>query len=654
MGYNSKYTGQEVEQLLDKVDDKQDTLISGTNIKTINGESILGSGNITLADADCSFEAEIVTRIDADGGRLYFNTFPDNFTNQRIFGLVKVKDGFNNYIDEGIGIITNYNARYNVIYIGASTYYSGYLTDLDHSGAGIELHKQTSFIANGSITTDKIANGAITADKIANGIVAPVTHALILPSAGIVQIEDLSSAIGYSGIVINEDDEGYIVPSYLENGLLYVCDIDYSYVVALDTDDEGNPIGTIEQKLPTKSQIYATKEELNSKQDTLVSGTNIKTINGTSILGSGNIKINSGSGDVANIAERVTYDELKSKRDSGELIAGCWYRIIDYTFTTVQEDTKSAGNVFDIIVLAVDKKTLNHNAFAALHEGDDYFANVEIDAWQLKYDLDNDTDKYAWADSTNGKDVIYRMIDEKRNDCPYDFKNALFYNEKITTGTTSDKFYYTFSYVVNDKLYDGTVENLVKKCYGNSMEVYLKSNKKSLNLNVFRCISFGNICYDNTFGYSCRSNTFGSGCYNNSFGNNVSYHELNSVRTSITLNDEYFDDGSGQLVPIKHPDLSTQPSILPYKFMGQYVYEQLIPITQEVINYFPKLFVDNPIFLKFDIIGDSFISSYAMGGPVREGSIVYLSEKEMILGKFIHVVYTSMPEEGGYYGYNNY
>lgn len=78
MGYNSKYTGQEVEQLLDKVDDKQDTLISGTNIKTINGESILGSGNITLADADCSFEAEIVTRIDADGGRLYFNTFPDN------------------------------------------------------------------------------------------------------------------------------------------------------------------------------------------------------------------------------------------------------------------------------------------------------------------------------------------------------------------------------------------------------------------------------------------------------------------------------------------------------------------------------------------------------------------------------------------------
>ena len=29
-------------------DDKQDTLVSGTNIKTINGESVLGSGNIEI------------------------------------------------------------------------------------------------------------------------------------------------------------------------------------------------------------------------------------------------------------------------------------------------------------------------------------------------------------------------------------------------------------------------------------------------------------------------------------------------------------------------------------------------------------------------------------------------------------------------------
>lgn len=33
----------------DVVAGKQDTLTSGTNIKTVNGESLLGAGNITIA-----------------------------------------------------------------------------------------------------------------------------------------------------------------------------------------------------------------------------------------------------------------------------------------------------------------------------------------------------------------------------------------------------------------------------------------------------------------------------------------------------------------------------------------------------------------------------------------------------------------------------
>ena len=37
--------------------------------------------------------------------------------------------------------------------------------------------------------------------------------------------------------------------------------------------------------------LYATTTQLNSKQDTLVSGQNIKTINGQSVIGEGNIEI---------------------------------------------------------------------------------------------------------------------------------------------------------------------------------------------------------------------------------------------------------------------------------------------------------------------------------------------------------------------------
>lgn len=47
-----------------------------------------------------------------------------------------------------------------------------------------------------------------------------------------------------------------------------------------------------------KEGNYATKEELKDKQDTLVSGTNIKTVNGQSLLGEGNIVIEGGSGNI--------------------------------------------------------------------------------------------------------------------------------------------------------------------------------------------------------------------------------------------------------------------------------------------------------------------------------------------------------------------
>lgn len=47
--YQSKYTGEQIDEALDSVQNKQDELISGENIKTINNESILGSGNIQVS-----------------------------------------------------------------------------------------------------------------------------------------------------------------------------------------------------------------------------------------------------------------------------------------------------------------------------------------------------------------------------------------------------------------------------------------------------------------------------------------------------------------------------------------------------------------------------------------------------------------------------
>lgn len=50
--YISRFTGEEIDERLAKVSQlesgKQDTLVSGTNIKTINNQPLLGSGNLEI------------------------------------------------------------------------------------------------------------------------------------------------------------------------------------------------------------------------------------------------------------------------------------------------------------------------------------------------------------------------------------------------------------------------------------------------------------------------------------------------------------------------------------------------------------------------------------------------------------------------------
>ena len=138
------------------------------------------------------------------------------------------------------------------------------------------------------------------------------------------------------------------------------------------------------------------------------------------------------------LMENITWSELKNRRDQGNLKKGAQYRIIDYECTTTQTDTMSAKHPFDIIVTADEKNKLNENARAALHEGDYYFSNAgaKLEAWELKYCLDNDSARFAWVDTTDGKGVIYWMKDEFNNECPYDFKNIQFKRYNYSSDAT--------------------------------------------------------------------------------------------------------------------------------------------------------------------------------------------------------------------------
>ena len=400
----------------------------------------------------------------------------------------------------------------------------------------------------------------------------------------------------------------------------------------------------------------------------------------------------------------TTYSNLKSLRDNNQLIPGALYRITDYVTTTAQENTRSAGHQFDIIVQAISESVLSEDARAINHKyenkftsviyagvtypyvdskyitfsdnvrllvhrffegvsdqywvndkhlenclvgvtdseyeevGDelvttiydsddiddntctieysDYFSSCNLAAWKLKYCLDNDENRFAWAKnlylspishnkcislkddydgtslyvrqsqldnengcawclddqgvdltikeyneqgieiieqniviytpsedvyigqsftingdhrividfSEQGKGVIYQMIDEYNNNCPYDFKNVqtnvknLCVNSKYvswceevgTTSNTNSDFYYTFS----DK--NGDDASLFSnKVYSNIIEKRNLTNKLHIN----KIVIVGTTVYGNKFFYGCHEIFLGDDCIENVFMN---------------------------------------------------------------------------------------------------------------------------------------
>ena len=96
----------------------------------------------------------------------------------------------------------------------------------------------------------------------------------------------------------------------------------------------------LKSEIPDVSNL-ATKTELNAKQDTLVSGTNIKTINGVSLLGEGNIQLGEGSTDYESLTNKPSINSVElsgnlSFEDLGLDVNTTWEQIQNKpTFATV-------------------------------------------------------------------------------------------------------------------------------------------------------------------------------------------------------------------------------------------------------------------------------------------------------------------------------
>ena len=280
----------------------------------------------------------------------------------------------------------------------------------------------------------------------------------------------------------------------------------------------------------------------------------------------------------------VTYAQLVALRDSGKLVAGQMYRITDYVTTTAAANTQSAGHAFDLIVTALSGNVLREEANAIQHEGDTYFADCNLAAWKVMYCLDNDTDRFAWADEDNGKGVIFRLIDEWHNDLPFDFKNIKFKRWAITgishevesydtssleeafvydsesqpiryglkgedyqngrvtfevEDETDADYYYAFSWVdeqgaiLDLSIVGQTLKNdegLIVGCTDNYCATqYTSILEEGEAIEALTAVLPNNVivntfAYESGIFYGCYSNTFGNGCYSNTFGNDCYYN----------------------------------------------------------------------------------------------------------------------------------
>lgn len=270
---------------------KQDKLVSGTNIKTINNVSLLGSGNISIP----------VITVDSAISKTSTNPVQNKVISTAL-------DTKQNKLNSSYSLFSfEDSSTTTAIKYGSTLVSSSLITSTQTGGTGLDV----SF---GSITSDstKAVMGKTIytelskkQDKLVSGTsIKTINNTSILGSGNIsIPIITVDSAIT-SGSA-----------NAVQSGAVYTAN-----------QNLANTVNAYHTELNDKiTDLYS---QLNTKQATLVSGTNIKTINGVSILGTGNITIEGGGGgtsvtvddNISSTSEnpvqnKVIYSALLNKQD---------------------------------------------------------------------------------------------------------------------------------------------------------------------------------------------------------------------------------------------------------------------------------------------------------------------------------------------------
>ena len=379
---------------------KQATLVSGTNIKTINNQSLLGNGNITISSGGTATDVQVngssivsnnvadlategtynattnklatmadvptvptnVSSFTNDAGYLTSYTETDPvFAASAAHGITSSDiTSWNGKIDKNVNDLTNYYTKtevdgkvssvykykgsvstysnlpstglttgdvYNVESDGQNYAWTGSAWDalggtVDLSGYQTKIdstHKLSSDLVDDTNKTNKFVTSSEKStwnakyDKPSGGIPSTDLSSAVQTSLG--KADTALQSETYTGTITSVKMNGSTIATSGEADLGTVITdisgkqdkIDSSHKLSADLISDGT----------TNKTVTATeKSTWSGKQDALVSGTSIKTINSTSLLGSGDITVSTFSGSYNDLTDKPTIpDELADLSD---------------------------------------------------------------------------------------------------------------------------------------------------------------------------------------------------------------------------------------------------------------------------------------------------------------------------------------------------
>lgn len=335
-----------VESVETSMNGKQDTLVSGTNIKTINNQSILGEGNIEITGGDVDL-TNYYTKTEADNK---FSTKDELTAVETVANnadakadaatsrVESVETALNNKQDtlvSGTNIKTINSQSIlgsgDLTISGGAKIYEASEMPTNFKDALYQVVYEAYYTINKVVTIDKSTDVEEFLSNLKTGDYLQVTEEILIQYYGIIDTVH-KFAIKTGKEIISNEQYGRLITVEIISNRFYIANNESGPVLQkndLKTINSESIFGSgdiqisgvSEEQAQEIAKIPTLETNIMAKQDTLVSGTNIKTINGNSILGEGNLVIEGGGIDLSNYYNKTEVDtKLDTKQNT--LVSG--------------------------------------------------------------------------------------------------------------------------------------------------------------------------------------------------------------------------------------------------------------------------------------------------------------------------------------------